>query len=284
MMLFDLIKTIPQYLIPKQWLTLLAGSFARVKNPAIKNFLIRSFILRFRVNMEEALIQDPEAFDCFNDFFIRYLKPGCRPFASSDLISPVDGQVSELGDIAEGQLIQAKSRYYTVDELLGGDKARAQAFNQGKFITLYLSPKDYHRVHLPINAVLKSMTYVPGRLFSVQPSTVRVIPKLFARNERLVIHFETKIGPMAMVLVGATIVGSIGTRWHGDVARAKEIMHFDYSEAYIKKQFVQGDEIGFFKLGSTVILLMSDGQKIEWDKQLTAGCGIRLGSALGHII
>ncbi|MCZ6902691.1 MAG: archaetidylserine decarboxylase, partial [Rickettsia endosymbiont of Ixodes persulcatus] len=224
----DLLKTIPQYLIPKQGLTAFAGCMADVKNTRIKNFLIQRFIKAYRVNMKEALVEDPTAYSSFNDFFIRHLKPECRPLASADVISPVDGCVSELGLISEGQLVQAKGRHYSVAELLACSTETAQPFIDGQFATLYLSPKDYHRVHLPIDARLTGMNYIPGALFSVQPTTARVVPKLFARNERLAMFFETKIGPMVMVMVGATIVGAIGTSWHGELSRSKRALSFDY--------------------------------------------------------
>ncbi|EHL32009.1 archaetidylserine decarboxylase [Legionella drancourtii] len=282
-MSLDLLKTFPQYIIPKHGLTVLAGYLAEVKEPKVKNYIIQRFINKYQVNMSEALIEDPTAYACFNDFFIRHLKPESRPLAVADLISPVDGCVSEIGAIHEGQLIQAKGRHYSVAELLACSDERAKPFVNGQFATLYLSPKDYHRVHMPMDAELSSMTYVPGALFSVQPTTARVVPKLFARNERLVISFSTKVGPMMMVMVGATIVGAIGTCWHGDVKRSKQNILFDYSHATMNKVLGQGDEMGYFKLGSTVILLFANGEQVHWLKHLKAGSAIRFGEALGTI-
>ncbi|CAM2732823.1 TPA: phosphatidylserine decarboxylase [Legionella pneumophila] len=279
----DVLKTLPQYLIPKHGITALAGYFADVKSPRLKNFLIRNFIRKFDVDMSEALIEDPKSYDCFNDFFIRHLKPECRPLSQSDVICPVDGCISEIGKIERGQLLQAKGKYYSVQELLACDGQLAEQFVQGQFATLYLSPKDYHRVHMPIDAELVSMTYIPGALFSVQPATTRVIPKLFARNERLAIFFKTKIGPMVMVMVGATIVGAIGTSWHGDVKRSKKLERFDYSEQFSDKIMSQGSEMGYFKLGSTVVLLFANGEKIQWDKELLAGSKIQLGKPMAII-
>ncbi|ADG26403.1 archaetidylserine decarboxylase [Legionella pneumophila serogroup 1] len=279
----DVLKTLPQYLIPKHGITALAGYFADVKSPRLKNFLIRNFIRKFDVDMSEALIEDPKSYDCFNDFFIRHLKPECRPLSQSDVICPVDGCISEIGKIERGQLLQAKGKYYSVQELLACDGQLAEQFVQGQFATLYLSPKDYHRVHMPIDAELVSMTYIPGALFSVQPATTRVVPKLFARNERLAIFFKTKIGPMVMVMVGATIVGAIGTSWHGDVKRAKKLERFDYSEQFPDKIISQGSEMGYFKLGSTVVLLFANGEKIQWDKELLAGSKIQLGKPMAII-
>lgn len=270
-------------MIPKQGLTTLAGCLAEVKKAKIKDYIIQRFIKKFQVDMSEALIEEPTAYACFNDFFIRHLKPECRPLAQADIVSPVDGCVSEIGAIAEGQLIQAKGRDYSVIELLACSEETASQFVNGQFATLYLSPKDYHRIHMPMEAELLSMTYVPGALFSVQPTTARVVPKLFARNERLVIEFATSAGPMMMVMVGATIVGAMGTSWHGDIKRSKQPIQFDYRQAAINKVMAQGDEMGYFKLGSTVILLFADGSRVQWNKQLKAGSAIRFGEALGEI-
>ena len=282
-MYFDLLKTFPQYLMPKHGLTAFAGCVANVKNPRVKNYIIRRFIDKYRVNMSEALIEDPSAYACFNDFFIRHLKPECRPLDQADIVSPVDGCISEIGMINEGQLLQAKGRYYSVEELLACDKATAEQYTHGRFATLYLSPKDYHRVHMPIDAELKSMTYIPGALFSVQPTTARVVPKLFARNERLAVFFETKVGPMVMVLVGATIVGAIGTSWHGNLQRAKKRVSFQYNQDSSHHKMVKGDEMGFFKLGSTVVLLFANGKETQWNDSLKAGSAIRFGEAIGDI-
>jgi phosphatidylserine decarboxylase len=280
-MSIDLLKTIPQYIMPQHGLTTFAGCIANVKNPSVKNYIIRRFIDKYKVNMREALIEDPAAYACFNDFFIRHLKPECRPIAQADIISPVDGCISEIGMISEGQLLQAKGRYYSVEELLACDKAMAEQFIQGQFMTIYLSPKDYHRVHMPIKAELKSMIYIPGALFSVQPTTTRVVPKLFARNERIAVFFETKAGPMAMVLVGAAIVGTIGTSWHGDLQRSKKKVVFDYTKDSLYQVMAKGDEMGFFKLGSTVVLLFANGKQVQWCTNLMSGSAVRYGEAIG---
>ncbi|WP_058534304.1 archaetidylserine decarboxylase [Legionella saoudiensis] len=283
-MSIDLLKTFPQYVIPKHGLTVFAGCLAEVKEPRVKNYIIQRFIKKYKVNMSEALIEEPTAYANFNEFFIRHLKPECRPLAQAEIISPVDGCVSEIGTIQQGQLIQAKGREYSVMELLACTEEEAQQFKNGRFATLYLSPKDYHRVHLPMDAELLSMTYVPGALFSVQPMTARVVPKLFARNERLVISFATAAGPMKMVLVGATIVGAIGTSWHGDILRSKQITSFDYEQdTTITKHMLKGSEVGYFKLGSTVILLFADGSKVQWSNHLKAESVIRFGEAMGSL-
>lgn len=278
-MSIDFFKTLPQYLIPKQRVSILAGSMANLRNERVKNFLIEQFIKKYQVNMSEALVEDPRLYASFNDFFIRHLKPESRPLEQADIISPVDGCISELGRINNGQLIQAKGREYSVKELLACSKDTAQQFINGQFATLYLSPKDYHRVHMPIDAELISMTYIPGALFSVQPTTARVVPKLFARNERLAVFFNTKAGPMVMVLVGATIVGAIGTAWAGEIKRSKK----SFSQNYSNQSFAQGDEMGYFKLGSTVILLFADGDRVSWDEQYRSTSPVRFGRTLGHI-
>ena len=279
----DFFKTLPQYLMPQHGLTNFAGSVADIKNPRIKNYIIRRFIDKYSVNMTEALIEDPDAYASFNDFFIRHLKPECRPLQSASVVSPVDGCISEIGRINQGQLLQAKGRLYTVEDLLGCDKETAAQFIQGQFATVYLSPKDYHRVHMPINATLKSMTYIPGALFSVQPSTARVVPQLFARNERLSVFFDTEVGPMVMVLVGAVIVGAIGTSWHGDVKRTREKITFEYDNESVHQHMLQGAEMGYFKLGSTVVLLFANGEQVGWNSPLKAGSRLKFGEGIGDI-
>lgn len=283
-MISDYLKTILQYILPKQALTTLFGYLANVKTPAIKDFLIRTFIQTYDVNMSEALEENPKHYEDFNAFFIRQLKPECRIMAHEGIISPVDGYISEIGNITSETLLQAKGRTYSIHELLACEKERSSQFSKGIFATLYLSPQDYHRVHMPIDATLKEMIYVPGKLFSVQPATTRVIPKLFARNERLVIFFETTVGLMAMVLVGATIVGAIGTSWHGDIVRSRKSRQFTYSQGGdVATALRQAEEMGYFKLGSTVILLFADQQHTAWLPYLQAGDKIQMGQALGII-
>lgn len=280
-MLNDYLKTIPQYLVPKHGITHFLGLLAAVKNTRIKNHLIRSFVKKYNIAMHEAHEENPLNYPCFNDFFIRQLKPEQRPIAHADIVSPVDGIISELGEIKEGQILQAKGRYYTVNEFLACEEQLSDQFIAGRFATLYLSPKDYHRVHMPIKATLLNMIYIPGKLFSVQPATARVVPKLFARNERLVAFYDTEAGLMAMVLVGATIVGAIGTSWQGDLKRSKKHQYFNYSAD--QKVFNKGEEMGYFKLGSTVVLLFANGQQVSWLDELKAGDSIKFGQALGSI-
>ncbi len=278
-------KLFLQYTLPKKALTKFGGLLANVKIPWIKNYLIHDFLKNYDVDMREAKHESVEAYDSFNDFFTRHLKPNLRPIALTHIVSPVDGFVSEFGQIQSGQLLQAKGKYYSVQSLLALDKSKHDVFNQGSFATLYLSPKDYHRVHMPCAGILQNMIHVPGKLFSVQPATTRHIPKLFARNERLVLLFDTEYGPMAVVFVGATIVGKIGTRWQGDLSRSRKIKSYQddvtqWSDA--NKSLKQADELGYFKLGSTVILLFA--RDIDFTPELKAGMSIRLGEALGDVL
>lgn len=272
----DYIKTAPQYLIPQQQLSIGFGLLASIKNPTIKNYFIRRFIKKYGVNMSEALFESPQHYATFNDFFIRKLKPDCRPISQADIICPVDGRISEIGRISQGQLLQAKNWYYSVENLLASHPDQAHVFLNGCFTTLYLSPKDYHRVHMPIDAMLTELTYIPGKLFSVQPTTVRVVPNIFSRNERLIAHFQTALGKMVMILVGATIVGTMGTAWNGDIQRKNQ----PYTIPLPKDiHFKQADEFGYFKLGSTVILLFEND--ISWHNKLQSGDAIQLGAHLG---
>lgn len=273
----DKLTSIYHHLLPKQLLTQFAGFVATIKIPVIKNAIIRRFIRKYGVNMQEALHESPEFYANFNEFFIRQLKPACRPISSDAIISPVDGTISEIGRIHQGTLIQAKGHYYTTQELLGGDEALSSQFNNGCFTTLYLAPKDYHRIHMPIDGVLKEAIYMPGKLFSVQPSTVRTIPHLFARNERLVTLFDTNVGLMAMVLVGATLVGSISTNWHGTINRINQPMNLTTSLETMRRK---GEEMGYFQLGSTVILLFANSEQVQWLSNLQAGDPLCLGQAL----
>jgi phosphatidylserine decarboxylase len=272
----DYLKTAPQWFTPKHQLSLGFGCLASIKNPRIKNHLIARFIRKYGVNMAEAIQEDYTHYLTFNDFFIRSLKPTCRPIANADLISPVDGCISEIGEINQGQLLQAKHWFYSVQSLLASEQPLAQKFEQGSFATLYLSPRDYHRVHMPIDATLSQLTYIPGKLFSVQPATVRVVKNLFSRNERLVALFDTAFGRMAMVMVGAAIVGTIGTTWHGDIQRKSHPYELPLpTQTALKKS----QELGYFKLGSTVILLFE--KRIPWQAKYQSGSQIKLGEHLG---
>lgn len=266
---------------PQKTISYWAGKLARLEWPWLKNRFIAWFIQRYGVNMSEALESDYRAYRHFNAFFTRALTPSARPFpaAATVRISPVDGAISQIGAICQGTLLQAKGHTYRVNSLLACDEETSAQFNQGYFLTAYLSPKDYHRIHMPIAGQLMRMTYVPGRLFSVNPYTADHLPDLFARNERLICYFETAEGPMAMVLVGAMIVASIRTPWHGLVARQREgqIQHWSYEEAPIP--FDRGQEMGQFELGSTVILLHTQ-QAAPWAKQWQAGSLLQMGAAM----
>ncbi len=281
------IESISQHLLPQHALSRLVGKLINCQQQRLKNWVIKKFIHHFKVDMSEALEPCPTKYKSFNDFFTRQLRPGARTIAADEtaIACPNDGFISQLGDIKEGKIFQAKGHDYSLFELIGGDDDIARAFTGGKFATLYLSPKDYHRVHMPLSGCLKSMTYIPGSLFPVKPSIVANVPNLFARNERVVCIFQTAIGPMAVILVGAMIVASIHTTWAGQMApnTSKQITHVEYTNDPNKISIEKGKEMGHFELGSTVIVLFPEN-KIEWDADLQADIDIRLGQALGRII
>ncbi|PPE70183.1 phosphatidylserine decarboxylase [Caldimonas thermodepolymerans] len=248
------LAVLPQYLLPKRALTTLAGRLAAAEGGALTTAAIRWFIKRYGVDMREAAEPDPAAYRSFNEFFTRPLKPGARPIARADLVCPVDGAISQFGRIRHDRILQAKGHDYTVPALLGGDPMLAAMFLDGEFATLYLSPKDYHRIHMPCSGRLRRMIHVPGDLFSVNPTTARGVPGLFARNERVVCVFDGERGPFVMVLIGATIVGSMATVWHGMVnpPRPGEVREWHY-DGHVRLR--QGEEMGRFLLGSTVVML-----------------------------
>lgn len=272
-----------QYLLPQHLLSRLVGRLAQCRTPWLKNLLIRQFIRAYDVNMDEAVEPDAECYANFNAFFTRALREGTRPIAEgAQLACPADGAISQLGDINAGRIFQAKGQDYTLLKLLGGDQALASEFQGGSFATIYLSPKDYHRVHMPISGKLRSMHYIPGQLFSVNTTTAENVPDLFARNERAVCVFDTELGPMAMILVGAMIVAGIETVWEGQVAPIeRRIRVSDYSKPAAAVCLEKGEEMGRFKLGSTVILLFGK-DKLEWLEQYSAGTPTRLGEALAE--
>lgn len=278
-----------QHIVPQQLLSRLAGKLAECRWPPLKNLLISRFIRHFQVNMQEAEQTDPTQFPCFNDFFTRALKPGLRPFSQQvgAIGSPADGAISQIGKIDEGRLLQAKGRSYGLTTLLGGDTKLAEQFIGGEFTTIYLSPKDYHRVHMPISGTLRETLYIPGDLFSVNQATAGAVDQLFARNERLVAIFDTEHGPMAMILVGAMIVAGIETVWSGQVApQTRKVKREKYSTAETPIQPIhlqQGDEMGRFKLGSTVILLFAENQ-ISWLESLAAESPLTLGQQIGQAV
>ncbi len=275
-----------QHLLPQHLLSRLVGRLADSRISWIKNSLILLFNRSYDINMAEAVEENPTAYTSFNAFFTRALKPEARPIDPdhSLLVSPVDGAISQLGRIDYGRIFQAKGHSYSLTSLLGGDQDRARSFTNGQFATIYLSPKDYHRVHMPIEGRLLETVYVPGDLFSVNNATVSEVPNLFARNERLVAIFETPVGPMAMVLVGAMIVAGIETVWSGQVAPKRktiETTHYD-NRSPSPVVLAKGEEMGRFKLGSTVILLFGE-QSVDWLKQYHSGNNTRLGQPLAHL-
>ena len=268
-----------QYLIPKQLLTALAGKLASAKLGWLTHRFIAWFVRRYGVNMQEAADTNINHYASFNDFFTRALKAGTRTQSKSLLTCPVDGRISQFGPIQHGKLIQAKGHDYSLEALLAGDKQQAESYAEGDFATIYLSPKDYHRIHMPCAGQLLKMTYVPGDLFSVNPLTAEHVPGLFARNERVICEFHSKAGHFVMILVGATIVGSMATVWHGVVnpPRRGKIQHWDYRQQEIHLK--QGDEMGRFLLGSTVIVLLPQRQ-FEFHPDWHAGKAVKLGEAM----
>jgi phosphatidylserine decarboxylase len=269
-----------QHMMPKLALTRLAGRFASWQGGSVTTAAIRRFIARYNVNMDEAANSDPAAYATFNDFFTRALKPDARPLADARLVCPVDGAVSQFGAIDHGRIFQAKGRDYSTAALLAGDAALAARFNDGHFATIYLSPRDYHRIHMPCAGKLLEMTYVPGDLYSVNPATARGVDRLFARNERVVCVFEDEQGqPFAMVLVGATIVGSMATVWHGVVnpPRRPAVEKWDYRSQDIR--LAKGEEMGRFLLGSTVVLLFPAGP-LQFNASWRPAKPVRLGEAM----
>ena len=274
-----------QHILPQHLLSRTVGWLARVQHPAwLKNWLIHLFIRRYCVNMAEAAEPDATRYPCFNAFFTRALREGARPLAAADVLCPADGAISQLGDIEGGRIFQAKGQSFSAWELLGGDTERAPLFDGGRFATIYLSPRDYHRVHMPLAGRLTATRYVPGELFSVNGVTAENVPRLFARNERLVCHFDTEAGPMAMVLVGAMIVAGIETVWAGQVAPPPDRpVAVDYLNLPEPVSLEKGAEMGRFMLGSTVILLFPR-DAVVWDEAYAAGVSTRLGDRLGSFV
>jgi phosphatidylserine decarboxylase len=277
----DQFKILLQHLLPKQRLTEFAGRVAGAQGSAVTLPLIRWFVRTYGVDMEEAENPDLASYASFNAFFTRPLRAGVRPLATADFTCPVDGAISQFGAIDDGHMVQAKGHRFTATDLVGGDSALAAQFRQGSFANLYLSPKDYHRLHMPCDGRLMRMIHVPGALFSVNPTTARGVPNLFARNERVVCVFDSpEHGPFVMVLVGATIVGSMATVWHGTVnaTRTGRVTEWSYSDRDILLK--QGEEMGRFLLGSTIVMLFRRGA-IAFNEDWVPERKVRLGEPMG---
>lgn len=276
------IKVLPQYVMPKQAITNLAGRVAGHKGGSMTTSLIRWFVGKYGVDMSEAANPDIASYPSFNEFFTRPLRDGVRPLAASDYVCPVDGAISQFGDIDDHHIFQAKGHKFTTSELVGGDHSLAAHFQHGHFANVYLSPKDYHRIHMPCDGRLTRMIYVPGKLFSVNPTTARGVPGLFARNERVVCVFENdEFGPFVMTLVGATIVGSMATAWHGVVnpPRMARICDWNYEPGQVTLK--KGEEMGRFLLGSTVVMLFKRGA-ISFNPGWAPEGKVRLGEPMGE--
>ena len=277
----DRLAVLPQYILPKQALTVFAGKVANARAGKFTTSLIRWFVGRYQVNMNEALNPDISSYASFNEFFTRPLRADARPLANTDLISPVDGAISQFGAIEKDQIFQAKGHQYSSTSLVGGDAVLASRFQDGSFATLYLSPRDYHRIHMPCDGRLTRMIYVPGALFSVNPTTARGVPGLFARNERVVCVFESAFGPFVLTLVGATIVGSMATSWHGVVnpPRSNEVREWNYENQQINLK--KGEEMGKFLLGSTVVMLFPKNT-VHFNPAWQPEKAICMGEAMGN--
>lgn len=272
-----------QYLIPQHWVSRLVGLLGNSRNVFISTTFIGWFVKRFNVNMSDAAESDLATYDSFNSFFTRALKADARPTmgADTDLVCPADGVISQLGAINAGKIVQAKGKDYSAVALLGADSALAQSFSGGCFATIYLSPRDYHRVHMPVSGRLRKMIYVPGKLFSVNKLTSERVNDLFARNERLVCVFDTDTGPMALVLVGAMIVAGIETAWSGHVCpNRNSLFEVDYTDHKTPVVLEKGAEMGRFKLGSTVVALFGPGM-LQLNPQLAAGSAVQMGQVMG---
>ena len=278
----DRLKVLFQYVLPKQGLTVFAGRIASAQGGSATTRLIRWFVGRYAVDMREAADPDIASYKSFNAFFTRPLRAGARPIAAADFVCPVDGAISQFGAVDDHHIVQAKGHRFTTTELVGGDDVLAARFRHGSFANLYLSPKDYHRLHMPCDGRLTRMIHVPGQLFSVNPVTARGVPNLFARNERVVCVFDSaEHGPFVMVLVGATIVGSMATVWHGVVNAKRSNTTTEWSYADQDIVLRKGEEMGRFLLGSTIVMLFGQ-DSIVFNDQWAPERQVRLGEPMGH--
>ena len=281
--LADRCNVLAQGLLPQHAIARVVHALARTQAPWLKNAMIGAFVRAYGVDMSEAANPDIESYATFNEFFTRALKPGIRPIAPADLVCPVDGAISQFGRIERDQIFQAKGHGYSTTALVGGDAGLAAVYENGHFATIYLSPRDYHRIHMPCDGRLLRMIHVPGDLFSVNPVTAANVPGLFARNERVVCVFESAQGPFVLVLVGATIVGSMATIWHGTVnaPRTRRVRETTYPPGEVVLN--QGEEMGRFMLGSTVVLLFSQKAGLAFNPLWEPGRAIRLGEAMANL-
>ncbi|HEY3643858.1 MAG TPA: archaetidylserine decarboxylase [Gammaproteobacteria bacterium] len=281
----DYIKSWLQYPLPHHAISRITHCLTRLKLGGLKDWTIARFVAHFGVDMSEAEQPDITVYPTFNAFFTRALKPGIRPITAGakDIACPVDGAVSQIGAIESGRIFQAKGQGFTALELLGGDAAAAAKFDGGSFATIYLSPKDYHRIHMPVDGALTRLIHVPGRLFSVNPPTTRAVPRLFARNERVACLFDTPAGPLALVMVGALNVASIETVWAGEVTppQRSQVQSVDYQAGMIK--LTKGQEAGRFNMGSTVVLLFGK-DRIRWDESYQPAAATRMGRKIASIL
>jgi len=273
-----------QYLLPKHWLTAFVYWLARIRVPAVKNALIRGFLKLFDVELEDVKGRVPEDFATFNEFFVRELKDGARPVDPNPtaIVSPADGTLSQAGTLRGSLILQAKGLDYSLEDLLAADIDKAREFSGGAFATIYLAPYNYHRVHAPMDGELVAAHYVPGDLFSVNSKTAAHVPGLFSRNERLNLHFQTAVGPMVVVLVGALNVGSISTPWSGEIRPRKSgvVERIDVSAA--PREVRKGDLLGWFNMGSTVIVLLPPAS-CTWHDEFKAGVTTVTGEAIGQL-
>jgi phosphatidylserine decarboxylase len=273
-----------QYLLPRYWITAVIYRLARIRQPAIKDFLITGFMRLYAIDTADVKREIPQGFATFNEFFVRELRDGARPVDTlqDTLVSPVDGTVSQAGTLLSDRILQAKGHDYSLDELLAADLDTAQAFADGSFATIYLAPYNYHRVHAPIAGKLVAAHYVPGDLFSVNTATAATIPGLFRRNERLILHFRAACGPVAVILVGALNVGSITTPWSGEIRPRKSGIVENLALDGASRDVGKGDLLGWFNMGSTVIVLLPRGA-CTWRDGLRAGAGLRMGETIGTV-
>ena len=279
----DRLAVLPQYVYPKRALTAFANKVANARGGGFTTALIRWFVGKYGVDMSEAANPDIGSYPTFNAFFTRALRAGARPLAPADYICPVDGSISQFGTVKDDQILQAKAHNYSTAALVGGDRDLASLFQNGSYATLYLSPRDYHRVHMPCDGRLTRMIYVPGALFSVNPTTALGVPNLFARNERAVCVFESEHGPFVLTLVGATIVGSMETVWHGVInpRRTGEVREWRYDDQQLA--FRKGDEMGRFSLGSTVVMLFAQSSNLQFNPEWAPGRLVRVGEMMANL-